>query len=73
MDASEKAVGQIFHSLQFSDVECFEDKPVAHGMKSLARRVLWETGTAPFRLLLAAKTGTSGAILSQNFLFVARK
>ena len=70
---TEKSVGQMFRSLGFRDVNCFEDKPVAHGLKSLARRVIWETGTLPFRLLLTAETGTSGFILSQNFLFVARK
>jgi hypothetical protein len=63
----------MFRSLGFSGVDCFEDKPIAHGVKSLARRVIWDAGTLPFRLLLTAETGTRGFILSQNFLFVARK
>ena len=70
---TKKSVGQMFRSLGFRGVDCFEDKPIAHGLKSLARRVIWEAGTPPFRLLLAAETGASGFILSQNFLFVARK
>lgn len=68
-----KSMGQMFRSLQYGNVECFEDKPIAHGLKSLARRVLWDAGTLPFRLLFTAETGVSGVILSQNFLFVARK
>lgn len=70
---TKKSIGQMFRSLGFRGVDCFEDKPVAHGMKSLGRRVIWAAGTLPFRLLLTAETGTSGFILSQNFLFVARK
>lgn len=70
---TKQSVGQMFRSLQYSGVECFEDKPVAHGLKSLVRRVLWDAGTLPFRLLFMAETGASGAILSQNLLFVARK
>lgn len=70
---TEQSVGQMFRSLQYSDVKCFEDKPVPHGLKSLVRRVLWDAGTVPLRLLFTAETGASGAILSQNFLFVARK
>jgi hypothetical protein len=42
-----------------------------HGMKSLVRRILWELGSAPARLLSLAETGGSGVILSQNLLFVA--
>jgi hypothetical protein len=44
---------------------------VVHGVKSLVRRILWELGSAPTRLLSLAETGGSGAILSQNLLFVA--
>jgi SAM-dependent methyltransferase len=70
---TKKSVEQMFRSLGFDGVDCFEDKPIAHGLKSLARRVIWDAGTLPFRLLLTAETGTRGFILSQNFLFVARK
>lgn len=70
---TKKSMGQMFRSLGFRRVDCFEDKPVTHGLKSLARRLIWEAGTLPFRVLLTAETGQSGFILSQNFLFVARK
>jgi hypothetical protein len=61
----------MFGALRFGKTECFEDKPVVHGVKSLIRRILWELGSAPTRLLSLAETGGSGAILSQNLLFVA--
>jgi hypothetical protein len=63
----------MFGSLQFSAVQCFEDKPIIHGAKSLLRRVIWEVGTTPIRILNMAETGASGAILSQNLLFKARR
>jgi hypothetical protein len=61
----------MFGALRFGKTECFEDKPVVHGIKSLVRRFLWELGSAPVRLLSLAETGGSGVILSQNLLFVA--
>lgn len=65
------SIRQMFGALRFGKTECFEDKPVVHGMKSLVRRILWELGSAPARLLSLAETGGSGVILSQNLLFVA--
>jgi SAM-dependent methyltransferase len=55
----------------FSDVQCFEDKPQVHGAKSLIRRLLWEAGSLPFRVLFLAETGVWGAILSQNLTVVS--
>jgi hypothetical protein len=65
------SIRQMFRALRFGKTECFEDKPVVHGIKSLVRRFLWELGSAPVRLLSLAETGGSGVILSQNLLFVA--
>jgi SAM-dependent methyltransferase len=67
------SLSQLFGSLKFGNVQCFEDKPHVHGLKSLVRRTLWEVGSAPVRLLFTAETGASGVILSQNLLFVARR
>jgi SAM-dependent methyltransferase len=67
------SIRQMFGALGFSETRCFEDKPVVHGVTSLGRRVLWELGTAPFRLLYSAETGGTGPILSQNLLFLATR
>jgi len=63
------SIKQMFGALEFGTVQCFEDKPVIHGIKSLVRRALWEFGTVPFRLLYVAETASSEVILSQNLLF----
>ena len=70
---TESSLRQIFRTLGFADVRCYEDRPVAHGIVSLARRLLWSAGSLPFRILLAAETGSTGAILSQNLTFVAHR
>ncbi len=70
---TESSLRQIFRTLGFGDVRCFEDRPIVHGITSLARRVLWEAGSLPFRILFAAETGRTRVILSQNLSFVAQK
>jgi SAM-dependent methyltransferase len=67
-----QSASQLFLALGFSEVACYEDKPVVHGLKSLVRRMIWGAGTLPHRALLLAETGTSAAILSQNMLIKAR-
>ena len=65
------SASQVFRVAGFSQVRCFEDKPLVHGVKSLARRVIWDVGTLPSRLLRMAETGAGGAILSQNMMIEA--
>jgi 2-polyprenyl-3-methyl-5-hydroxy-6-metoxy-1,4-benzoquinol methylase len=67
------SINQMLKAMGFGVVQCFEDKPEVHGSISAARRVLWDVGTAPSRLLFAAETGTPSVILSRNLLFVARR
>ncbi|WP_296584866.1 bifunctional 2-polyprenyl-6-hydroxyphenol methylase/3-demethylubiquinol 3-O-methyltransferase UbiG [Xanthobacter sp.] len=69
---TEGSLRQLFSVAGFARSDCYEDKPVPHGIKSLVRAVLWGIGTFPFRLLYAAETGRFGCILSQNLLCVAR-
>jgi cyclopropane fatty-acyl-phospholipid synthase-like methyltransferase len=63
---------QVFRVAGFREVRCFEDKPRVHGFLSLARRIIWDVGTLPARLLLAAETGATGAVLSQNMMIEAK-
>jgi predicted TPR repeat methyltransferase len=62
------SMSQAFRTVGFQTVAAFEDRPVVHGLRSLVRRALWEAGTLPHRVLLAAETGAWGAILSQNLV-----
>jgi SAM-dependent methyltransferase len=66
------SAAQVFRVAGFTEVRCFEDKPSVHGLKSLVRRIIWDAGTFPSRLLHLAETGAPGAILSQNMLIEAR-
>jgi Methyltransferase domain len=52
----------------FSSVEFNEDIPVAHGVKSLIRRLLWAALRSIFRLACMAETGDSAAGLTQNLI-----
>jgi hypothetical protein len=48
--------------------------PVAHGLVSAARAVLWKPISTFYRIVLAAETGALGGhIVTQNMTFVARK
>lgn len=62
---------QIFRTIGFSEVQCYEDKPAVHGLASLARRVIWDVGTWHDRLLLMAETGSKAGVLSQNMIIKA--
>lgn len=68
-----QSIRQVLSACGFRTIACLEDKPVVHGVKSLVRRILWSTLTAPLRVLLTAETGVTRHILSQNMLVIARK
>lgn len=64
---------QIFRSVGFANIACYEDRPVVHGIMSAIRRIVWVSGTVAFRMILAAESPKCPAILSQNMLLVAVK
>lgn len=69
------SVEQLTRAAGFRSSKCFEDAPIAHGLKSTARLAVWKTGRGLLRLFLMAETGDAGrnAIFSQNLLAVAKK
>ncbi len=69
------SISQVLRACGFSDVRCYEDRPVVHGLTSAVRWLLWQAIRLVVRLVLAAETGESGrdAIFSQVFLAVAFK
>ncbi len=67
-----QSIRQALGASGFRNIECLEDKPVIHGIRSLLRYILWELLTLPFRLLLITETGTANHILSQNMTVVAK-
>jgi SAM-dependent methyltransferase len=69
-----ESLTQLTRSTGFSTVRFFEDAPVAHGLKSAVRRLLWKAAVRPFfNLCLVVETGGAQAILTQNLLAVAVK
>ena len=68
-----QALQQLFATVGFGSIQSFEDKPCVHGILSGLRRAVWAAGTLPHRMLLAAETGQTQFILSQNMLAVAKK
>jgi SAM-dependent methyltransferase len=69
------SIRQLLLSSGFARVECYEDSPIPHGVKSSIRFVLWKGLRAGLRLWLAVESGDTsrGAIFSQNLLAVAMK
>lgn len=67
------SIKQLLRTIGFSDISCFEDKPIVHGFKSFLRRAIWDSFTLYHRLLLMAETGEHRFILSQNMTVIATK
>lgn len=69
------SISQLLMVCGFSRVDCQEDTPIPHGIKSLGRWIVWKFIRAVLRLYLAAETGNSAkdSILTQSFLAVAIK
>lgn len=57
----------------FKNIECFEETPVVHGLKSTMRAVVWAVGSFGPRLLFAAETGQTRPVLTMNMTCVADK
>lgn len=69
------SLAQLLCSSGFERVECFEDRPVPHGVKSSVRAVLWQMIRAGLLAYIAVETGAFDrhAVFSQNLLAVAYK
>lgn len=68
---TDTSMRQIMRSIGFAHVNCYEDRPHPHGVKSTVRAVLWAILSLPFRALYVAETGRLQVILSQNMTAVA--
>lgn len=69
------SLNQLLRASGFTQVHCFEDRPVPHGLKSLIRARLWSVIRACLLLYVAVETGAFDreAVFSQNLLAVAVK
>ena len=59
----------------FSQISCYEDQPVPHGLKSGIRWLLWKVIRGLLRSYIAVETGVfdPGMIFSQNLFCIAIK
>jgi 2-polyprenyl-3-methyl-5-hydroxy-6-metoxy-1,4-benzoquinol methylase len=69
-----RSIRQLAAAAGFDMVLARPCPPVAHGLASAARAMIWQAVSACYRIALAAETGTlRGHIVTQNFTFAARK
>jgi SAM-dependent methyltransferase len=69
------SISQLLLASGFRSVQCFEDRPVMHGLKSAVRAVLWQCLRAGLLFYMAVETGSLDrrVVFSQNLLAVAIK
>ena len=70
---TQASIAQVLSVCGFEQFDFYEDKPIIHGVKSFFRRILWQFFSAFYKLSLAAETGVTQEILSQNFITIAKK
>ena len=69
-----RSIRQLATAAGFSSVLARSSPPVAHGLASAARVMVWQVVSAWYRIALAAETGMlRGHIVTQNLTFAARK
>ncbi len=68
------SIRQVLAVCGFKRVDCFEDQPIVHGLKSLLRYFGWKVVRLFWVLALMIETGSGrNEIMSQNMLAVAHK
>ena len=68
------SIRQLAAAARFDSVLAHSSPPVAHGLASAARVMVWQVVSACYRIALAAETGMlRGHIVTQNLIFTARK
>lgn len=69
-----RSIRQLAAAAGFEQVLARSSPPVAHGLASAARVLVWQVVSACYRVALAAETGeVRGHIVTQNLTFAARK
>ncbi len=69
-----RSIGQLAAAAGFESVVTRSCPPVAHGLASAARVIVWQVVSACYRIALASETGMlRGHIVTQNLTFAARK
>lgn len=67
------SLNQIFKVVGFKKVNFYPEGPVAHGIKSFIRAVLWQLIVLGIKFYLIVETGTGKGIFTRNIIVVAVK
>jgi SAM-dependent methyltransferase len=69
-----ESITQLLKASGFASVQCYEDQPVPHGLRSAVRFILWKVIRTGLLLYIAVETGAldRAAVFSQNMLAIAR-
>jgi SAM-dependent methyltransferase len=69
------SMAQLLKASGFASVQCYEDQPVPHGLKSTVRYLLWQVIRTGLLLYIAVETGDldRSAVFSQSLLAVTRR
>src|SRR5439155_16098639 len=72
---TKESLEQLFRTVGFNQIHCYEDEPVIHGLKSFLRWLTWKVVRSVLRTCCLAEFGITGrvCIFSQNLLAVAKK
>lgn len=71
---TQRSVRQLARAAGLAPVSVLACPPVAHGVVSAARTMVWKSASALCKVALAAETGVlRGHIVTQNLTFAARK
>ena len=69
-----RSIRQLAAAAGFDSILARSCPPVAHGLASAARVLVWQVVSTSYRIALAAETGTlRGHIVTQNLTFAAHK
>jgi len=69
-----RSISQLAAAAGFESAIARSSPPIAHGLVSTARVIVWQVVSACYRIALAAETGMlRGHIVTQNLMFAARK
>ncbi len=72
---TQRSLAQVFRAYGYTRVDCFEDVPVAHGLKSAIRLALWRMLSLFLRVYVIVETGQveRSQIFTQNLFCIAYK
>jgi len=70
---TERSIRHLAAAAGFASITVAPCPPIAHGVKSAARVMVWKAFSGMWKMALAAETGVArGHIVTQNLMFVAR-